>query len=428
MPRADGQSASIGGFFVSVEQLRQDLRDIRIFCSRYFPFVVIPLSYVRIVATDNVPTAGVDDRGTIAVNTEWWFSLSVEARRFVALHEALHTVLLHCFRRKGFDKQLYNLAADGKVNNAIREAGVSGVEYSYQDEVTLEKIANTIGFKVEDLQRMSTEEIARELEQKAVKIYVGGAGCGKLGKDLLDGEAEGEVVQEGDPSIRGNKSLGELEREWKLILERSRDFAKQAGNMPAGLERIVEEVLEVKPPWYITLRFGLRNHSKQDSSFAYPSRRGDEYPGYYGYRYTVWCLIDTSGSITQEELQHFLGVVKHEARRADVYAIPWDGEAYEVLKASKPADVARKVAPKMRGGGGTVIAPALRKIYSLMNLGDAVIVLTDGDIFDVEQEETKALFRKVSAKAGFAMVGYTHKPVEAPGFTATRLELEAEEE
>lgn len=420
---ADWKGASIGGFSMSVEQLRQDLRDIRIFCSRYFPFVVIPLSYMRIVATDKVPTAGVDERGVLAINPEWWFSLSVEARRFVALHESLHTVLLHPFRRKGFDKQLYNLAADGKVNGAIRNAGVSGVEYSYQDEVTLEKIANAIGFKVEDLQRMSTEEIARELEKKAVKTYIGGAG--KLDEDLIDGEAEGEVVQEGDPSVSGNKSLGELEREWKLILERSRDFAKQAGNMPAGLERIVEEVLEVKPPWYITLRFGLRNHSKQDSSFAYPSRRGDEYPGYYGYRYTVWCLIDTSGSISEDELKHFLGVLKHEARRADVYAIPWDGEAYEVLKAVKPADVARRIAPRMRGGGGTVIAPALRKVYSLMNLGDAVIVLTDGDIFDVENEETKALFGKVSSKAGFAMVGYTHSPVEVSGFAVSRLELEA---
>jgi predicted metal-dependent peptidase len=197
--------------------------------------------------------------------------------------------------------------------------------------------------------------------------------------------------------------------------------------LAAGLERIVAEVLEVKPPWHLVLRFGVKNHSKQDSSFAYQSRRGDDYPGYYGYRYSAWCLIDCSGSISEDELRHFLGIVKFEARKADIYVIPWDGEAYEVLKASRPADVARKVAPRMRGGGGTVIAPALRNVFSLMNPGDAVIVLTDGDIFDAGSEETKQLFRKVSAKAGFAMIGYTHTPVDAPGFATTRVTFTEDE-
>jgi hypothetical protein len=58
-----------------------------------------------------------------------------------------------------------------------------------------------------------------------------------------------------------------------------------------------------------------------------------------------------------------------------------------------------------------------------MRSGDAVIVLTDGDIFDAEQGETQNLFRRVAAKAGFAMIGYTHTPVDAPGFASTRVTL-----
>jgi predicted metal-dependent peptidase len=272
---------------------------------------------------------------------------------------------------------------------------------------------------------MSTEEIARELEEDAVKVVVKcGVSEGGVSRDLLDGNVGGEVVQEG--SVTERKDAKELEGEWKRILERARDFAKQAGNMPTALERIVNEILEVKPPWHLVLRFGIKNHSKQDSSFAYPSRRGDDYPGYYGYRYTVWCLIDASGSISQEELRHFLGVVKYEARKADIYAISWDAEAYEVLKATRPADVARRIAPKMRGGGGTVVSPVLRKVFSLMKPNDAVIVLTDGDISDAEKDETKQLFRKVSAKAGFAMLGYTHKPVDAPGFATARITFDSQ--
>lgn len=397
-----------------VEEIKNDLRDIRIYVGRYFPFLVIPLSYIHVVASQRVPTAGVDERGTLAINPEFWRSLSIEEKRFVAMHEALHVVLCHPFRRKGFDPIAYNIAADAKINDLIGESKTTGVTYGRIDVETLNKISNIIGIEVETLKKMSTEEIARELENRS---------CGECERDLLDGEVDGDIVQEGDPSVTKEKNREKLHDVWKRILSQSRDFAKQAGNAPAGLDRLVEEVLEVKPPWYIIVRMGVRNHEKEDSSFAYLNRRGDEYPGYYGYNYNIWCLIDTSGSISEEELRMFLGIVKYEARRATIYAIPWDGEAYEVLKAENPSEVARKVAPKMKGGGGTVIAPALMKAIKMMNDGDAVIILTDGYIYDEEKEETKALFKRLARKSSFAMLGYTHKLVDAPGFATVRIDF-----
>ncbi len=77
---------------------RQSLTARAIFCSRYFPFMVIPLIYVRVVATNAIPTAGVDEKGTLAINPEWWSKLDVEARRFVAVHECMHVCLCHSSR------------------------------------------------------------------------------------------------------------------------------------------------------------------------------------------------------------------------------------------------------------------------------------------------------------------------------------------
>jgi len=408
---------------LDVSKIKEDLRDIRIFCGRYFPFVVIPLSYMRIIATPTVPTAGVSPRGTLAVNIEWWNKLKIEAKRFVAIHECLHAVLCHSLRSKGFGHDAFNLAADGKVNYGIVNAHVSGVDYDYDKMVTLNTLATITGLRIEDLDKMSTEEIARLLER------LGGGEGGEdlkrpdsgIGDDLLPREVEGDVVQEGHRSITTAKSQEELRKAWKRLCEKAKAFAKQAGTLPAGLERIVDEVLEVKPPWQVTVRFGLRNSQKFDASFAYPNRRSDDLPGPINYRYTVWCLIDTSGSIGEDELRYFLGIVKHEARRASLRAIPWDAEAYEVLKAENPQQVARRVAPMMRGGGGTIILPVLKKVHRFMNHGDAVIILTDGEISDAEESETLEWSRRVSAKAGFAMIGYTYKPVVVPGFTTCHL-------
>ena len=412
---------------MDVGKIRDDLRDIRIFCGRYFPFVVIPLSYLRIVATEHIPTAGVDDRGVLAISPNFWLSLTIEEKRFVAIHESLHITLCHPFRMKGFNRDAYNIAADGKVNHAITGARVSGIDYR-QSMVTLNGLATVTGLRVEDLEKMSTEEIARLLEKPGGIGKCSGEDGGEGGLnagDLLSGEVEGEEIQSGDESLSKTWDREELERRWRNLAERAKSFAKQAGTMPAALERIVDEVLEVKPPWQVTIRFGLRNGSKVDSSFAYPNRRSDDLPGPMGYRYTVWALIDTSGSIGENELKYFLGIAKHDARNASLKVVAWDAEAYEVLAAERPGEVARKVAPKMKGGGGTVCLPVLQKVCQFMAYGDAIIMLTDGEIYDAEKDETQEWFRKVSAKAGFAMIGYTYKPLTAPGFTTTHVNLDS---
>ena len=94
----------------------------------------------------------------------------------------------------------------------------------------------------------------------------------------------------------------------------------------------------------------------------------------------------------------------------------WDAKAYEVLKADRPCEVARKIASKLNGGGGTMCLPVLQKVHKLMNPNDAVIVLTDGDIYDAEQKETQEWFQRVAGKASTALIGYTHTPIHAPHF------------
>jgi predicted metal-dependent peptidase len=159
--------------------------------------------------------------------------------------------------------------------------------------------------------------------------------------------------------------------------------------------------------------------TKFDSTWAIANRRSDDQPGSIDYHKKLWGLVDTSGSIDEEELRMFLGLLKHEARNATLMVMSWDADVYDVLKATNPRDVARKIAPKMKGGGGTIIKPALEKVQKLMSPGDGVIVITDGDIFDTGDAQTQAAFKQVSKKAGCAIIGYTHTPVEAPGFAST---------
>jgi predicted metal-dependent peptidase len=118
-----------------------------------------------------------------------------------------------------------------------------------------------------------------------------------------------------------------------------------------------------------------------------------------------------------------MGIAKHEAKNASIRVVAWDAKNYEVLRAERPSEVARKIASKLKGGGGTICLPVLQQVYKLMRVGDAVIMLTDGDIFDAEQKETQQYFAKVANKAGFSLIGYTQTPLKAPGFNNAHINL-----
>ncbi|HDH45406.1 MAG TPA: hypothetical protein ENG66_08530 [Thermococcus sp.] len=432
-----------------IEKIRKDLRDIRIFCGRYFPFMVIPLSYMRIYAVKALPTAGVSPTNTIMINPEFWEKLSMPEKRFVALHEGLHAIFKHPIRMRGFPPYAFNVAADGKINYAIEDSqrtnNLSGVKIPH-GVVTLEAIAHETKVKMELLTKMSVEEITELLLKHAEKTYGSqnaeeafencygrGYGYGLSPEEKEKGlrgdlnapnKIEGDTIQEGNRELYDSANPDKVAHEWRKLLQRAYSFAKSVGSVPAGLERIIQEVLEVRPPWQISIRFGLRSLLKQDSSFAFPNRRSDDLPGPFGYRRTIWCLIDTSGSISEKELAIFLGLIKHEARGASLRVIAWDADAYEILRGEKPADIAKKIAPRMRGGGGTVIAPVLEKTLKHMRPGDGVLILSDGDIADIEKERTRLLLKRVAIKAGCALFGYTHTPVNAPGFETIFVKIE----
>ena len=412
---------------MNLNDIKSELLDIRIFCGRHFPFIIIPLSYTKIIVSKQIPTAGVNQNGHLIINPTWWNNLTIEAKRFTIIHETLHLALCHPFRAYNFNPQLYNIAADAKVNHAIDQTNLRGIRFPTDDIVTLHSIAIITKLPINDLLKMSTEEITKIIENNHPSANNSNKNnphnvSNGFSEDLLKGEFDGEILQEGDLTLNtfSQEKLGDA---WRQVCEKAKTFAKQAGTLSASFERLVDEVLEVKPPWQTRVRFGLHRGLVCDSSFAYPNRRSNDLPGHVGYFGTVWCLIDTSGSIGQELLREFLGIVKHEARQVSLRVMPWDTDVYEVIKVDHPSEVACRVASKLKGGGGTTCLLALQKVYKLLTPGDAVIILTDGYIFDAEKQETQQWFTKIANKTSFAMIGYTQKPINPPGFKSAHLTL-----
>ena len=289
------------------------------------------------------------------------------------------------------------------------------------------------------IKRWSVEKLYRELmkhiKQGAAGGGGGGGGCipvpgtsnggdsaggGLAGGDFMEPH-DGEVIREGDPKLYDeNADETEIDERWGGVVETARTMARAAGREPLGLLREIEAFLKPKLDWRRLLRAAISSGlQKHISTWKRPSRKHTDFPGYqkYGVR-RVHALVDTSGSISEEELRDFLSEVYGAAKLSQVVVRAWDAQVYEKIDVKSPSD-ARKLAKRMRGGGGTTISPALRAALRELRSGDVVVVFTDGYLFD--EEEAQPLFNAVASRAAKSIVVTTGREVKAPGWTQIHL-------
>ena len=148
-----------------------------------------------------------------------------------------------------------------------------------------------------------------------------------------------------------------------------------------------------------------------DSEFIMPSKRN------YGID-RIAVLVDTSGSIGRRELRQFVTEIYEISRtsRSEVVVIPWDARVYDPITVRSPNDV-KKI--ELRGGGGTVIYPALRKALELR--ADVNVILSDFNISDIGREEVMESLRRLR---NLVMVTTDSDPPKVPGAVSLKIDFE----
>jgi predicted metal-dependent peptidase len=273
----------------------------------------------------------------------------------------------------------------------------------------------------EELEAMSVEEIYKLLPKGGGE---GGEGV-KIERDLNAKCKGGKVLQEGDPEIYGSGQKDEVAEKWKQAVVKAYAQQKLAGKVPEALKRVVDEILQPKVDWRSLLRQAFTDGLGKTvvSTYKRPSRKfPDAYPGIRRFTFpTVHILIDASGSIGEEELTQFVTEVYSLAKMSRVSVRSWDADAYEAIAANTPQQVISKIAQNIRGGGGTMIRPCLRKVLSEMKSKDIVIILTDGEIYDLDEYETELLLSEIASKASVAVFVSTFRKVDIPGWRFVKI-------
>ena len=271
---------------------------------------------------------------------------------FLFGHEVLHCVYDHFGRRGDRDPQLFNIANDFAVNADLIKHRVG------------EKITTVPCLHDPKYDGLSSEEIYDKLMENVQKISMSDL-LDKLIDEHLDGEGDGDGDGDGENEGKGRPKLSEADRqairdEIKEAMLAAAATTDGAGNIPAGVKRLIQELTEPKMNWRELLRMQLESTIKSDYTWMRASRKGWHMdavmPGMkLDPMIDIAVALDASGSISESMLKDFLSEIQGIMDSFPAYrihVITFDTEAYNPAQYNSENldDICDY---EVKGGGGT---------------------------------------------------------------------------
>ena len=331
-------------------------------------------------------------------NHDYLDALDVEQTQFALSHEALHCALSHYFRRGHRVKHRWELACDYAVNPMLINDGLRPTpdaawlrEY---EGMTAEEIYPCIEDNDNDGERDLEQNKADgddDNESEDQDRSDGGADQQRQQQDNRDGAGEQKQSPEGQgdkgapaPAAMSPQEQEALSVQWQQRLAAAAQNALQSGKLEGDMARMVDFLLQPKLPWRMLLARYMSMTARDDYSYSRPStRRGDPavYPSMRSSETNVVVVIDTSGSISEGEIQEFISeidAIKSQVRARITllvcdselnYGCPWYFEPWE--------EFAKDI--EIRGGGGTSFRPAFEWADAQDRMPDLLMYFTDAE-------------------------------------------------
>ncbi len=366
---------------------------------------------LRVEPAPGLGSLGVNEAGVLLVDPRVVEEMVREGRgpelTRTLIHEALHILFLHPQRcRKLGDQALCNLAADAIVEATIDESvlgdpslaqalglAARGVVYAprygsryHQGLEALREILGECGVEWSEVPSKTLEELYRRLLECLPRRPARAT--------VIDAHPWGGAAA--PTASRGGGISGDrLERAARIAVKMVREAgggavgitSKLPGVAPGEIERVLEELgVVVRLDWRQALHRLLERLVPSDYTWRRPSRRsqavGATLPGVLKRAWKIAVVLDTSGSIDEEEYAEFIRalyqllitrpVASIVVAEADVKI-----QRMEVFTDPPPPLVERWLRHR-RGYGGTNFAVPIRQLLEKHPDTSLIIYFTDG--------------------------------------------------
>ena len=334
---------------------------------------------LKLVNADEWCGTAATDGQKFYYNSRFIMMLKPKEVEFLVGHEVLHVVYDHIGRRGTRDPQIWNIANDYAVNADLKRHKVgqfiTTVPCLYEQKYDGKASEDIYDDLMKNVQKISIEDLIEQLLD-----------------DHMDGDDEGDGDGDGDQDGKGKGKRPKMTPEER---ERVRQEVKQAiinaaqsanaGELPAGVARLIKDVTDPVMPWRELIQTNLTSAIRTDYSWMRPSRRGWHMdavmPGMTpGEEIDVVVALDMSGSISSKQAQAFLGEVGGMMEAFDGYKVHifcFDTEIYNPADyTSENMDTIDNYEPA--GGGGTDFDAIFNYLKEQGNVPKRLIVFTDG--------------------------------------------------
>ena len=221
----------------------------------FFAYILMHMKIENTKHTDRIPTMAVSQYGDLYWNKEFIDKLTNDELRFCLAHEVGHVATL-TFQRQDFrDDTIWNIATDLCINFMLLEEGFSAPQgillpnhqglYTFTSGKTKKDITINLNDK-------NAEQVYDDLYKnaKVIKQIVNADGNGNY-DGQLDGHIEGDNDDAGNSTGKGSdkKSQKANENAWKRKAVEGVTQAKMRGSISAGMERMINDILEPVVDW-----------------------------------------------------------------------------------------------------------------------------------------------------------------------------------
>jgi predicted metal-dependent peptidase len=312
------------------------------------------------------------------INISEWFIEGITAKEliYVIIHEMMHYVSGHTIRRGDRNPKIYNIAADhcinDRINNDIRN---NKLFESYvkmpRDAVIIDEFreVNTSTEEVYDwlLQNGSFNEDESEFTLQNGQSF-------RTPSDLLQ-------IEISDITPEDVQKVNNMQSEIRSIL--ASNMLK--GSESSSLVEYIKKIVNVEIPWYVILENCIKSvavHSQDNTTWKNVNKiykaLGYTLPSYDDEQTfnRIILVIDTSGSITQDDLQQFGSVITQSLIFFNrITIIQHDYEIKSVENYEKYEFNIENI--KIKGRGGTSHKKVYEYIENEQDPIDMIIFLTD---------------------------------------------------
>lgn len=348
------------------------------------PFYGMFLIMLNKEFTKSVPTAGVGTIGinyNLYINPEFWEKLNQNSRRGLLKHELLHIGFFHLTDFNHLtEKFIANLAKDCEINQYIDEADLppGPVLPSLFPELALQPKKGTLYYYEKFMKG------AKKCPNLAAAIAANAAGQGSCTMQVKGKSQEINLPEHskwGEIQSKDEATQKLINRQVEFILkEIAEQITKTRGTIPGEFAEILERINKVEEPKFDWKGYLRRFVGGSQKVYTKKSRRklSKRFEGSPGLKIKpkrhVLIGVDTSGSVSTEELKEFFNEVHHIHKNgSEVTVVQCDASISNVAPFKPNMEI------KIHGRGGTDFQPVIDYYNEHYHKFTCLVYFTDGE-------------------------------------------------